>query len=428
MNAIFTIVAKNYLPLAFAQAETLKKYAPGVNYSILLADSADGFDFAAQPYPIGTLEELGIEGLEDLEFKYNVTEFCTAVKPYYFSHLFGKGFERVIYLDPDVCAFNSLEPIFNELGGYSINLTPHFITPEINYTGTITESLLLHVGVFNCGFIAVSNTEQGRHFIQWWQNRLYDKCYQDKIEAYHTDQKWVDLAPAFYGDAVFISRDIGRNMAFWNLHERKLIFNEDGNHEVENRFNGKKTPLLLFHFAGYDIKNAETVIHKHHSEYSMDDFPELRPLFTWYRDALLNNKFKEYISLKYEFNKFDNDEPIIGFQRRLYRSLTEEGHQFVAPFSTGAGSFYDFLKKNQLTSKQSVDGLKGKDIDQFKGKIDKLNFLMRALKKVLGFDKYTLLLKFCLRYFRPENQTFLFSEFKDSYQFRNENQNLKRPN
>lgn len=428
MNAVFTIVAKNYLPLAFAQAETLKRYAPGINYSILLADSAAGLDIAAQPYPVVTLDVLNINNLESLEFKYNITEFCTAVKPYYFSYLFDKGFKRVIYLDPDVCAFGSLEPIFNELGTKSINLTPHFISPEINYSGTITESLLLHVGVFNCGFIAVSNSENGQHFIKWWENRLYDKCYQDKIEAYHTDQKWVDLAPALYGNEVLISRDIGRNMAFWNLHERKLIFKDDGAHLVENRFTGEKRPLLLFHFAGYDIKNAETVIHKNHAEYKMDDFPELKPLFTWYRDALLRNKFKEYISLSYGYNKFDNNDPITAFQRRLYRGLIEAGHSFSSAFATGSGSFHDLLKKNKLLSNQSPDGLKSKNIDQFKGKIEKLNRVMRILKKTLGFDRYALLLKFCQRYFRPENQTFLFNEFKESYRFKNENENLKKQN
>jgi hypothetical protein len=425
MNAVFTIVAKNYLPLAFAQAETLKKYHSDIDYSILLADSPEGLDLDAIPYTIKLLDVLEIDNILELEFKYNLTEFCTAVKPYYINYLFKLGFNKVIYLDPDVCVFSSLQPIFDELNNKSIVVTPHFITPEINYTGTITEALLLHVGVFNFGFVAVSDSERGLHFIGWWQNRLHDMCYQDKIEALHTDQKWIDLVPAFYGDEVLISNDIGRNMAFWNLHERKLVSTGDGYYEVENRFTGEKTPLLLFHFAGYDIAKAESVIHKHHPEYIMDDFPELRNLFIWYRDALLANGFNKYISLPYKFNTFENGSFISIFQRRLYRRLIEDGDFFHNPFSAASDSFYSILKNNGLVSSTNTDKFKNKDVEQFKSKIAQLNFILKRVKYILGFDRYSLLLKFCMRYFRPENQTFLIKERENGYEFRNENQKLR---
>lgn len=423
--AIFTIVAKNYLPLAYAQAETLKTYHPEIGYTILLADDGEDLDIDAQPYPIVTLDVLNISDINDMAFKYNLTEFCTAVKPYYINYLFKKGNKKVIYLDPDVCVFSSLVPIVNELDKASIVLTPHIITPEINYTGTITESLLLHVGVFNCGFIAVANTAAGEHFIKWWTNRLTDKAFQDKIESLHTDQKWVDLTPAFYPGEVQISADMGRNMAFWNLHERRLIYNVDGHHIVENRFNDEKYRLMLFHFAGYDIENAGTVIHKNHSEYNLEDFPELKPLFQWYKTVLIKNGFYEYIKLPYKFNRFLNGKAIAAFHRRFYRRLTEDGQRFGNPFSYGENSFYRHLQKNHLLSSSQNDGLRSKDIESFSGKIKSLNRLMRLTRKLIGFDRYALLLKFCIRYFRPENQVFLFKEYSTSYQFKNENQKAR---
>jgi hypothetical protein len=84
------------------------------------------------------------------------------------------------------------------------------------------------------------------------------------------------------------------------------------------------------------------------------------------------------------------------------------------------------LKKNNLLSSKPTDGMKNKEVDKFKNKIAKLNFLMRIVKRIIGFDNYSLLLKFCMRYFRPENQTFLFDEYKDQYQFKNENQKTKK--
>lgn len=421
-NIVFTIVAKNYLPLAFVQGNTLKSLNPDVDYRILLADESDDLDLQELPYHVDDLNVLQLKDIRQLAFKYNITEFCTAVKPYYIDFLFNQGYDKVIYADPDVCFFSSPRPIFTELETNSIVVTPHFITPELKYTGTITEQLLLHVGVFNLGFIGVANTSRCRHFIKWWQDRLHTMAYQDKIEALHTDQKWIDLVPVFYGPELHISYDIGRNMAFWNLHERKLINLAKNTYEVENRFDGTKTPLMLFHFAGFDINGYDKYVHKHFENYSIDNVPELKPLFAWYRDELLKNGYNKYIGLKYTYNTFANGKYITNFQRRLFRKLIEDGNVFLDPFSCDNGSYYGLLEESKLLSAKSTDGLKNKDVDRLSGKILKLNFLMRKIKNILGFDNYSLLLKFCMRYLRPENQTFLFKNTKYRSKFKNENQ------
>ncbi|MDB5248563.1 MAG: hypothetical protein JWQ40_2957 [Segetibacter sp.] len=425
MNTVFSIVAKNYLPLAFALGQTIKKNCPGVSYSILLADDVEGLDHLdEQPFKIHTLDVLDIEDINVMAFKYNVTEFCTAVKPYYIDFLFKKGYEKVIYFDPDICVFSSLQNIYDELENASIIVTPHFITPETAYSGTITESLLLHVGTFNLGFIAVANTIAGRKFVEWWKSRLYSQCYQDKIEALHTDQKWIDLAPSFFGESLNISRDIGRNMAFWNLHERRLTGSVEGDWKVENRFDQQVTSLTFFHFAGFDINNCQSVIHKNHPEYTMEDFPELKEFFDSYKKLLKSNGFDKFIKLPYGFGRFRNGAIITNFQRRLFRRALEEGVIFEHPFEVNNSSFYATLKKHDLISKSStnIDKLNNRNYESFSSKIKLLNFLMLTVKKILGFDNYSLLLKFCQRYFRPENQIFLISRFRNSYTFKNENQ------
>ncbi len=423
MNTVFTIVAKNYLSLAFVQGKTLKAHNPETDYYILLADEPDELDFKLLPFNVDTLDVLALDDIEQLSFKYNLTEFCTAVKPFYIEFLFNKGYEKVLFLDPDICCFSSIQTIFDELSTKSIVVTPHFITPEIKYTGTITEQLLLHVGVFNLGFIGVSNTEVGKHFISWWRERLHKLAYQDKIEALHTDQKWIDLVPVFYGSELLISYDIGRNMAFWNLHERKLINNKSHSYQVENKFTGNLTPLMLFHFAGYDIENYSKYIHKHFISYNLNQFPELKPLFTWYKNELLENEYEKYIKLKYSYNNYINGSPITNFQRRLFRKLIESGLIFTNPFNCEKDSFYELLKESKLLSVKSIDSIKNKDVDSFQSKILLLNFFMKKIKAILGFDKYSLLLKFCMRYYRPENQTFLFKNKQYNFSFKNENQN-----
>ena len=57
-----------------------------------------------------------------------------------------------------------------------------------------------------------------------------------------TDQKWGNFLPTFYDDVV-ISRHPGMNVANWNLENRDLSFNSDG----ECLVNGER--LILYHFS-----------------------------------------------------------------------------------------------------------------------------------------------------------------------------------
>jgi hypothetical protein len=428
-SVICSIVAKNYLPLAFALGSSIKKFNPEFSFSILLADTKDGLetDIDQLPYKVHTLDSLSLSGeqITELAFKYNVTEFCTAVKPYYIDLLFSQGASKVIYFDPDIFLFSSIEKIFCELESKSIVVTPHFITPEINYSGTITEALLFNVGMFNFGFLAVKNDKVGKSFIKWWCNRLYNKCYQDKIDSYHTDQKWGDLLPVFWGSDILISKDLGRNVAFWNLHERSIGI-EDGKYVVKNRIEaGQIYPLMFFHFAGYSLDNPKGLIHKNNPLYTFTDFPELKILFENYGQELLKSDYNKFINLKYKFNYFsDGKTQILSYQRRMYRRLLSDGKCFKDPFAMGKFSFYELLHINKLivgTNASKIDKLNETNFSGFANKVKYLNYIMIVVKNILGSEKYFLLLKFCQRYFRVENQSFLFKEYFDDYFFINEN-------
>ncbi len=63
-------------------------------------------------------------------------------------------------------------------------------------------------------------TGQGRRFIDWWADRLRQFCYDEVPNGLFTDQRWVDLAPAFFDD-IAIVRDPQYNVATWNLTHRR---------------------------------------------------------------------------------------------------------------------------------------------------------------------------------------------------------------
>lgn len=425
-KAVFSIVAKNYIPMANALGDSVKRQHPDLPFFIVVADPEDGLiRFDEQRYPIIPAAQLGIGKLAEMAFKYNVTEFCTALKPFSFQYLFGQGFDQVIYFDPDIFVFNSLDAMFGRLNDASLIVTPHVCTLQNHYTGLVPEAMLLGVGIFNFGFCALSNSQNGRRIADWWAIRLTDQCYGDKIDCLHTDQKWMDFMPSLIDD-VYIERGLGYNVAIWNWHERR-VQERDGQFWVINRIDGTgRMPLVFYHFSNYHFREAANP-DRFRPKY-VQRFTDLFPVGDFYARQLANEQMGEYSRLyTYSYNVFSDGSPIVQFQRRLYRRLVESGYSFADPFAANApASFHALLKKNGLLGKPTpqTQGLDKQNEMTFPGFESKLIWLQRAARlarRVLGFERYALLCKFMQRFVRPENQTFLFDEVGGKIPFYNEN-------
>jgi len=426
MNAAFTIVAKNYFALALTLAQSIKLNHPGVDFYILLADEADDpSKFEGSNHTLMLAKDIGIPDYLSVAFKYNVTEFCTSVKPFFFDYLFkNKGYEKIIYFDPDIYVYSNLDKIYDKLNDHDALITPHFITPQINYTGNASETLTLFAGIYNLGFIALRNSAEGLLMVDWWKKRLHELCYADKFEALHVDQKWVDFLPALFTN-VSISKYLGYNVAYWNIHEREFVKMADGDYNVTNRLSKTGNDQLVFaHFSG--LNPLDIFNNKQCPTINIKDYPDWEPLLVEYSKKVIENRFNEYLDYTYAYNEFENGNKISQFQRRLFRRIVDEGvMRFSDPFSTKSDSFFSLLERNKLTlsSSYAPDKLNERNFGGFDSKVQKLNTMMRFIKKVLGFEKYILLLKFSQRYFRPENQTFLIDELKGKIKFKNENIN-----
>ncbi|MBO0949267.1 hypothetical protein [Fibrella forsythiae] len=423
-KVVFSIVAKNYIPMANALGDSLVKVHPDVTFFIIVAD-ADGDTLNSEPqrYTFVPAIALGVDRLKEMAFKYNVTEFCTALKPFAFAYFFQKGAQQVIYFDPDIYIFTKLNGIFDQLSHSSLVVTPHICTMEQSYTGLVPEGMLMHVGIFNFGFCAIANTKNGRRVVEWWQRRLVDQCYADKIDGLHTDQKWMDFIPSLIED-LHIERGLGYNMAIWNWHEREIV-NRQGTFWVINRIDGTGLmPLVFFHFSNFNFTlaaNAEQFRPKY-----IQPFPDLYSVSDCYAERLAKEAMGQYReSYSYSYAAFQDGTSISQFHRRLFRRLIESGYTFDDPFSAQRkGSFYALLKGNNLLSKptQQIAGKSNEEnYKDFEEKLVYLQKIAHFIKQVIGIDRYALLCKFAQRFVRPENQTFLIAEIGSSIPFYNEN-------
>ena len=429
-KVIFSIVAKNYIPMANALGDSLKRIHPDVPFFIVVADNEDGvLQFDEQRYPIIPATVLGVARLEEMAFKYNVTEFCTALKPFSFAYFFQQGFQRAVYFDPDIYVFSALDAIFGQLRQSSLVVTPHICTLQNNYTGLVPEGMLLHVGIFNFGFCAIANGENGRRIVEWWKARLVDQCYADKIDGLHTDQKWMDFMPSLIDD-MHIERGLGYNVAIWNWHERR-IENRQGQFWVVNRILGSGAmPLVFFHYSNFVFSQAADPA-RFRPKY-IQTFSDLYAVGDYYAQQLANEAIGEYSRLyTYSYAAFANGTPIIHFHRRLFRRLLESGYTFTEPFSTQMSSYYELLRKNGLVNK-SPNLAAGKQNEEnfagFERKLAYIQRIARLIKGAIGIDRYALLCKFAQRFVRPENQTFLISETENKIAFYNENRYINWQN
>ena len=418
----FTICAKNYIGLAQVLEKSIKKYNDDVNFYIFVVDEFVESDRSI----IGDKSELPnniivakdvlnytAEKWSEMSFKYNLTEFCTSIKSMCFSYLFEeKQYEKGIFFDPDILIFNSLDSIFDNLTSYSIILTPHVLNVN-SISKKIRDNDMLNTGVFNLGFVALKNNEVSSRLLKWWDERLTDYCYIDYYEGYFTDQKWMDFIPGYFNKGeLLVSDNLGMNVAPWNFDERELVI-EDNVFYINDRIDGKDlVPLLFTHYSGFDYGMLILGKIHHTTVRGLQVFNDLLPLFKEYEKVLNESSFKNYLKMKYSYSQYDNSSPILNVHRRLYRRLLNDEKINGNPFNTDDKSFYSLLKDHKMVAHQSsaIDKSNRFNTSNMGGKIKFINNLFRLFYKILGHQRYFMLLKVLREYSKVENHVHIIDK------------------
>lgn len=114
--------------------------------------------------------------------------------------------EAVTYLDSDLFFFANPNVIFDEIADRSIGITPHRFPPEKKY--------MEKNGIFNVGLVYARNNLIGRRCIEKWAAQVRERC---SAEIGCGDQKYLDAFIPDYGAAVCAIKNIGVNLAPWNV-------------------------------------------------------------------------------------------------------------------------------------------------------------------------------------------------------------------
>lgn len=402
MIQIFTITARNYLSLALTLGDSVSQHHPEARFCICVADGLEGIDPSSLRHALLDVPALlGAALIDDLAFKYNITEYCTSIKPALFRHFF-EADERtdfVYYLDPDTLLLQRLDPVDRTSPERTLYLAPHLLDCHVSDDHAYPEYRHLWEGIFNLGFCGVRRTAVMPKLLDWWDRRLREYCYADFFDGLHTDQKWMDYAPAYFRHDLVVVEQRGVNVAHWNLAERDVGL-RDGRYWTGDE------PLILFHFSGFDFSGRHLTKHVP-AERQQYFTGAVADLARRYRQAVLDNGYEHYIGIPYAFATYRDGRPVTALHRRLYRAKTAQ-EPVTQPFDS-AGEFRQSLESAGLMddSGAALRNHSAATLPQA-GRLSRIaERLMRLFLRVAGPARYVYLTKMFSRYGRPESHLFL---------------------
>ncbi|MFD2284773.1 hypothetical protein GJU39_12480 [Pedobacter petrophilus] len=289
MTLFFTVVTSNYLPFAVSLLDSAKSYHPEFEFCICLADylSSEEIDVnnLMKKYPILQLHELGVEEFDFITQNYNPMQLANCSKVLFAKHFLNqKHIDQVIFCDSDTYFFGKLPS--STINGGEIVITPHFThPPDVNMKRQELE--ILNAGLYNGGFFKLKKSSETDQYITWLRERSVKECIYDFKRGFYGEQLWLNLVPLYFKN-VFIENNTGINVAYWNLHERK-ISNIDGQFFVN-----ETTPLCFFHYSGWNYNNPSEI--STWALFTAKMRPDLKQILEKYYITLKQNEYELYIN------------------------------------------------------------------------------------------------------------------------------------
>jgi glycosyltransferase involved in cell wall biosynthesis len=325
-TAAFTIVSKNYFHYARVLMRSLRATHPEWDLHVVLADRAEGtLDLSSEPFGIIEAQDLPIPEFEKFTFRYSILELNTAVKPWSFKYLFALGYQRVVYLDPDIFMYSRMREVEQSLAGGALAvLVPH-LTGRILDSNRPGELEILQSGTYNLGFLALGRHRSLETLLDFWCEKSLRDFVADLSRGLFTDQRWMDLVPGMFPD-VSILRHEGYDVAYWNLPQREV--RREGSAWLVNG-----ADLVFFHFSGLDPLHPEG-FSKHQNRYRLANLGVVADLVRDYCAVVRSHGAESYLPLGYAYGTLHDGSPIPDILRRLYQSTPEvEAWAGPDPFS-----------------------------------------------------------------------------------------------
>ncbi len=339
---VCTIIAKNYVAHARVLARSLAEHNPGSRLWTLIIDDFDRYiDPAQEPFEVLSAPEIGCEPFIEMALSYSVLELSTAVKPWLLRHLMGRTGGPVTYLDPDIRIYGSLQPLDELAARHGVVVIPHNSEPIPTDGRKPSQVDIMLSGVYNLGYVSLAPGPEVDRLLDWWAERLRYDCRVDHAWGFFVDQRWFDLVPGFLSEFAIV-REPEYNLAYWNLHSRKLDRDRD-RYLVDGR------ELAFFHFSGFDPARPLELSH-HQDRIDVTRRPVLERLLGEYAAEVHAQGHTKSRTWPYSYRALADGTRIDDTVCALYADFADEqqqqGEQSVSPFTLeGTTAFRNWLSE-----------------------------------------------------------------------------------
>lgn len=255
---IHTVATVSYLPFVSVLIDSLRERDPGHRFSVLVTDVSRGRLDAVRPYFAGRDVTLSCCGDLDAPMLargreyYSALEFNSACKVLHTAHLVRGGASESLFIDPDMLVLDALVARLKS-AGTPIVVTPHSSAPFPDDGDSPTNLEMAVSGHVNGGVFFVRRTQSTLAALDWLAEQTPFRWFVAPTVGMYGDQQWLSMLPYFYAEETTVLADPTINIAYWNLHERRLRLNGD---RVEVQRGGADwTGARLFHFSGIAMPN-----------------------------------------------------------------------------------------------------------------------------------------------------------------------------
>lgn len=286
-KAFCTIITNNYFSWALALYDSLAEFDRDIILYVAVVDHSvedHSSRTIGKNIKILTLDDFdGVKFSQEIihQYKDNLNILRWALKPVLVSKCLEFS-EKVIFTDADIYFFNVYQFLFDYLDASHILLTPHWrpLTPGENpaeFNATFRH------GIFNAGFIGAS--AHGKSALEYWAENCYIFCGNNPEVGLYHDQVYLNLIPAYF-EKVKIVRDLGCNLASWNIDFcRRTKDPENDEVNINGTF-----PVVFIHFTNVTIDKI-----------LKGEDHLLKPHLERFDNSLVKNGFKSIISQRLEY-------------------------------------------------------------------------------------------------------------------------------
>jgi hypothetical protein len=238
-----TVLSSAYLFRVIALHESMMRRCAPFRLVVICFDRRaqrilEGMELAGVEVVSGSELEASDRDLAAARADRSFEEYTHTAKPSAILHLFGRRPEvdLVTYIDADLFFFENPAPIFEEMGGASILITPHRFSPEFEGGRPW--------GIYNGGMVGFRRDRNGFDALRWWRERCLEWCHIRLEKDRAGDQKYLNDWPERF-EGVHVLQHKGGHVAPWNITQYSLA---NGNGSGRLTLDGD--PLICFHFQG----------------------------------------------------------------------------------------------------------------------------------------------------------------------------------